>query len=254
MIVLYGLLSLLHVAFAVPMPEGSQPYEEYRAMSCKAEVDGQPSVYARSLLSCSRLCTDNSSCYSAHYHHDNKLCVVDTTPADTIVEDVTPLDNLWDSYLRHKYMCDGNWTQLNKSCYHVSPNGSNTWTFCEQYCINLSSHLATITNEKEMDFASILIQILPEDDKFLHLGGKENPDETWRWITGEPWSYTKWSPNEPSYHSNEVCLSIFHRMALPWWGLFDWNNSDCGDLGYCFCEKSALVNFVPPSTNCEPSI
>jgi hypothetical protein len=67
-------------------------------------------------------------------------------------------------------------------------------------------HLATITSRKENDFVFKLV----DDDKYWGtddygngfgpwIGGRQDPDAKavdagWRWVTGEEWKYTNWSP------------------------------------------------------------
>lgn len=94
-----------------------------------------------------------------------------------------------------------------------------------------------------MTFAVDNIYMLPQDDKYLHIGGEKNQDNTWRWINGKPWDYTNWDAIEPSNNNGENCLSVFHRLAMLSWDRYGWDDIDCGLLGYCLCEKSPLTDF-----------
>jgi len=102
----------------------------------------------------------------------------------------------------------------------------------------LSGHLATITSPEEQDFIISNLggsALLNE----YWLGGYQPPGSpepggNWRWVTGEPWSYTNWAPTEPtdSYDghtpsiprgSDEEALQ-FHR------GTGEWNDNDEYDM------------------------
>lgn len=71
-------------------------------------------------------------------------------------------------------------------------------------------HLATITSEDEAKFISSRFY-------YIHgfwLGGyrsdeSSNSSSRWKWVTGEPWSYTRWAPNQPdNWEGRENKLSI----------------------------------------------
>src|SRR5262249_20376287 len=56
-------------------------------------------------------------------------------------------------------------------------------------------HLATITSQAEWD----LIRGLGLDLRNALIGAAEEGAEgNWRWVTGEPWSFTLWNPQEPN--------------------------------------------------------
>ena len=71
----------------------------------------------------------------------------------------------------------------------------------------LGGHLATITSQSE----NAHIAVIATDGYFnvKHLGGLRD-GASWRWITGEPWSYTNWYPGEPNNATgNEIYLSTW---------------------------------------------
>jgi concanavalin A-like lectin/glucanase superfamily protein/PKD domain-containing protein len=65
-----------------------------------------------------------------------------------------------------------------------------------------SWHLATITSVAEQSFFNTTI--LPSAGGEMWIGGVQDPITTtdpaanWTWVTGEPWSFTNWSPGEPN--------------------------------------------------------
>src|SRR5438034_10728326 len=67
-------------------------------------------------------------------------------------------------------------------------------------------HLVTFTSATEHDFVArnVFSTVAPTDQ--LWLGGYQDgsapdylePRGGWRWVTGEPWSYTAWEAGEPN--------------------------------------------------------
>jgi hypothetical protein len=67
-------------------------------------------------------------------------------------------------------------------------------------CANRGAHLATITSQQENDFVvTQFVQGVPEAFQGVWLGGTDEQLEgTWRWITGESWSFQNWNSGEPN--------------------------------------------------------
>jgi len=106
-------------------------------------------------------------------------------------------------------------------------------------------HLVTITSAAENDF------IVGNFGKLLGgrfwLGGYKDtrdpnyndPASGWRWVTGEPWRYTNWQPNEPNGSRGGAPHSDFlHMVANGQWN--DEQNAAQGDSA-----KGFLVEFDP---------
>jgi hypothetical protein len=72
-------------------------------------------------------------------------------------------------------------------------DGSFTWEQAKTKCESLGAHLATVTSKAENDF--LLNNIIAISGTLRGwLGGTDADSEgTWRWITGETWSFTDWS-------------------------------------------------------------
>ena len=71
------------------------------------------------------------------------------------------------------------------------------WTEHRQAAQQLGGHLATITSGTEDAFIEAM-----STAEFLNLGGLQAPDACepgcgWMWVTGEPWSYTRWDTDQP---------------------------------------------------------
>ena len=69
---------------------------------------------------------------------------------------------------------------------------SSTWQQAKATCTGQGAHLATVTSQQENDFLAAL------STSTAWLGGTDEQVEgTWRWITGEAWSFTRWNTRQP---------------------------------------------------------
>jgi hypothetical protein len=75
------------------------------------------------------------------------------------------------------------------------------WNSARQFAQTLNGHLATLTSSTEQQFAADYAIGIGGSDCWL--GGYQDrnardysePAGGWRWVTGEPWSYTAWRPD-----------------------------------------------------------
>jgi hypothetical protein len=102
------------------------------------------------------------------------------------------------------------------------PDGIS-WKNAKIVTEELGGYLATITSEEENTF---VYNLIPKNDLFWTtigggnfgpwLGGyqddkSDEPTGNWKWVTGEPWNYTNWSPLEPNNGGGlEDYLGFFH--------------------------------------------
>lgn len=129
----------------------------------------------------------------------------------------------------------------NGHAYEVVPY-RQTWTQCRDHAATQSwngvvGHLATVASAQENAFIWGNLNA-----RLCWLGGYRQSG-TWRWVTGEPFSYTRWYPGEPNnYGGNE-----YYLQYSPDDGTGKWNdNSSRGrnsgnDVGYII-----EYDFVPP--------
>ena len=75
--------------------------------------------------------------------------------------------------------------------------GSAVWTTARQNCINMGGHLVTITTSGENSF---IFGLWPSG--WIGLTD-EVTEGTWRWVTGETYSYSSWNSGEPNNSGNE---------------------------------------------------
>ncbi len=91
--------------------------------------------------------------------------------------------------------------------YYARIDDGVLWPEAKAAAEALGGHLATITSQPE----NAHIAVIATDGNFnvKHLGGLRD-GASWRWITGEPWSYTNWYPGEPNNATgNEIYLSTW---------------------------------------------
>jgi hypothetical protein len=70
--------------------------------------------------------------------------------------------------------------------------GALPWHLAQLECQEKGGYLACITSEAESMFVR---SAWPQGNYWL--GGAHYPDGAWRWITGEPVTYTSWAEGEP---------------------------------------------------------
>lgn len=105
-------------------------------------------------------------------------------------------------------------------------DAAKTWAQAKNSCASLGAHLATISDQAENDF--IFNKIFSGFVDGAWIGGSDAQTEgTWKWITGEQWSYTNWNP--PVEPNNGDGGDPQNSLAIvgSWGGTWDdgWGNS-----------------------------
>ena len=97
-----------------------------------------------------------------------------------------------------------------------------TWDEAKSKCEELGGHLATITSEEEYNF---VLSFLPTSRELYWLGGRKSDNgEVWQWITGEPFTFTKWHKGEPNNQGqSEQCLELTNYWSA-YNGQWGWND------------------------------
>ena len=90
---------------------------------------------------------------------------------------------------------------ITASQYKLIP-GNFTWPQAKADAESRGGHLGTITSEAEWD--EIQRQLGDLCGKWCWIGASDETDEgQWRWVTGEPWAYSRWCAEEPNNLNNE---------------------------------------------------
>lgn len=83
-----------------------------------------------------------------------------------------------------------------------------SWNTAKTVCEQKGGHLLTINSQTEQDIINSLVS--ESEHLFYNIGGYKTDDNTWKWITNEPFSYTYWAVGEPNNSNGlENYLSIF---------------------------------------------
>ena len=141
------------------------------------------------------------------------------------------------------------WTEAEGGNGHwyeqVAAGGVITWADAKVAAEQLGGHLVTLGSLEE----NLFISQLPLNGE-TWLGATDEPSETWRWVTGEAWTYTAWNTNichpsnQPDNASgDEDCLKAMCKTEDGWYTWSDFrgwqggNNfvvewdADCNDDG-----------------------
>eukprot|EP00588_Corethron_pennatum_P034413 CAMPEP_0194347560 /NCGR_PEP_ID=MMETSP0171-20130528/106058_1 /TAXON_ID=218684 /ORGANISM="Corethron pennatum, Strain L29A3" /LENGTH=231 /DNA_ID=CAMNT_0039114827 /DNA_START=747 /DNA_END=1438 /DNA_ORIENTATION=- len=94
-----------------------------------------------------------------------------------------------------------------------------TWKEHEEAAIEWGGHLASILSQEEQDFVVDLETL----DKGYFIGGERiaghasgGGRETWKWIDGSPWKYTKWYTDEPNNFDGAENHVMLKRLDGSW--------------------------------------
>lgn len=85
----------------------------------------------------------------------------------------------------------------------------------------MQGHLTVITSSSEQAFIE---SILPTDKiRSFYLGGSRNNEGSWEWVTGEPWLYENWHPDQPDNDKgNQSKLRMVYAPKYSW--EMDWDD------------------------------
>ncbi len=86
---------------------------------------------------------------------------------------------------------------------YVRVLGHYSWSQAEKFCEEVGGHLATISSIEEQ---KKVYEVSAGVNCWLggyYSGGK------WKWVTGEPWTFTYWGEGEPNGGYDEPCLAIW---------------------------------------------
>ncbi|MEG1491519.1 MAG: protein kinase [Oscillospiraceae bacterium] len=108
-----------------------------------------------------------------------------------------------------------------------------TWEEAASECERRGGHLVTVSSQSEMD--KIISLAEKADVKYVWLGGytyrSDNGDLYAGWVTGEPFTYQLWCPNEPSGSdydgSEENCIVLWYLDEYDW----TWNDINNDPFG-----------------------
>lgn len=118
---------------------------------------------------------------------------------------------------------------LEMSCfnghYYTAIGKSGKWKDAKAYCEEFGGHLATITSKEENDFIFSKLKALSISNCWI--GATDSVKEgTWKWVTGEAFSYTNWMSGEPNKSGDGLQFYIKNGF---------WDDTD-NTLSWILCE------------------
>lgn len=103
--------------------------------------------------------------------------------------------------------------------YYKLYESASTWKKAKSLCESLGGHLVTITSEGEQNFVYNNIA----GNRYAWIGATDEAKEgSWKWITGETWSYTHWASGQPDNYNGNEDYACF-------WGNANWNDFAVSD-------------------------
>jgi len=145
---------------------------------------------------------------------------------------------------------NGHWYQ----CLRTTGFGE-VWNVSQAAANVLGGHLATLTSQQENSWAYELsvAQNAWSGRVGPLLGGYKLPNNSFRWVTDEPWAYTSWLSGEPSSGLWEPYLSFLGPQDTSSSGA-TWNDTDAinhsGDPTYTYivewsadCNSDGIVDY-----------
>lgn len=115
-------------------------------------------------------------------------------------------------------------------------NSGFGWNNAKLWCESQGGHLATINSEEEWEIVKKALNDFNGAKCWL---GAENKSGSWKWVTGEELSFTKWAQNQPDCcGNNEFYLGTFGNDSLESLNCCLWNDyAESGvEVGGFVCE------------------
>ncbi len=141
----------------------------------------------------------------------------------------------------------------NGHSYQIYDGVCSSWEEASMYCRSLGGHLATITSAGEN--AALYAWITGLGFENAYFGLSDNTQEgDWRWVTGEPVSYTNWHAGEPNRESAQEDYGMFYfKFRDGTWNDGSFGGS-VGDSKTFICEWEDLSGEEPSEPTEEYSI
>jgi hypothetical protein len=135
-----------------------------------------------------------------------------------------------------------NWTTRNSIVFDghyysiYTFNGDYDWNSAKTFCEKLGGHLATITSVEEN---KAVLDLLLKANKDAWIGATDKNEEgNWKWVNGEPFSYSNWAASQPDNYNGEQHYSVMWKD-----GTWDDGALFCGINSFIFeYDKPYIIN------------
>lgn len=132
---------------------------------------------------------------------------------------------------------------------------SSSWTQSEAQAVALGGHLVTINDEAEQDWVYATFSAFGGISRSLWIGLNDIASEgTFVWASGEPVTYTRWSPGEPNGAQGSIDEADYGMIFGPVdsrGGYWNDNVNDPGCTVACYGVVELSSSTEPPPT-CVP--
>ena len=122
--------------------------------------------------------------------------------------------------------------KYNKNKY-IFYNTALSWEDSKTWCENHGGHLVTVTDEIEWLAVKGLLETANGTRCWL---GADNKTGTWKWITGEALSYTRWLKNQPDNAGGVEFYLGTHADNNSLINCYSWNDYDTENKAGFICE------------------
>ena len=141
-------------------------------------------------------------------------------------------DNVFDGSSKEGFICEWEW-ESNERSEVLIPGDSYSfdnhhymffpfalkWHEAKEFCEDFGGHLATVSSEEEWLF---LQEKAKANTGHFWLGATdESLEGEWKWVTGEPWSFTAWSSDYPNTNGDADYLYISSSRDYQWYNWED---------------------------------
>ncbi|XP_071153131.1 uncharacterized protein [Mytilus edulis] len=93
--------------------------------------------------------------------------------------------------------------------FHYIKNARQNWFDAKDNCTNMGMELAKFPSELEYDGGVNYIQDMGgTNDVWFGLSSDGTPPYMYKWMDGEPTSWTKWTPDEPNAEASDRCIRL----------------------------------------------
>jgi lectin-like protein len=140
---------------------------------------------------------------------------------------------------------DAKFLPSTQHCYLIDSE-TRTFAAARMHCEELKAHLVTLSSEAENDFA----WSIHSDEHWIGSQDGKAPKQsgvgTYIWVTGEPFKYTNWSPNEPNATKTDCVeggAECYEHCAFQWKGGdhdSQWNDRYCMHTIASICEWDSV--------------
>lgn len=142
---------------------------------------------------------------------------------------------------------DGVQDEYNNRKYQVFDE-SLTWSEAKEKCEQLGGHLVTINSEAEQIFLIDLIKSTSKKNMWI---GAYPDNGDYKWITGEPFSYSNWAPGEPNnvFNMQNAAMMYTQNASYPAGTWNDENENGRSWTGYYLSDFGYICEWGVEDTN-----